>query len=95
MERMDSGGIKLGYRVRVVEVGSGRAVMSERLELGWNSRTGRAPGTAVRWEGRFWEVVERGGGSPVERWLLEPWPEGEAMRRVVDLDVDSLRRLAL
>ncbi len=83
-------GPKLGYGVRAERQEGRLVVTSEWLDLGWRLQQGRVPGTAVQFGGELWEVVESGN----LRWVLSPWPEGEAVRQVRPLDIESLRRMA-
>ena len=87
--------LQLGHGVRVRRDGDGLVVTSETMPLGLHVRAGNLPGTAVQVGGELWEVVEGGQGSRAERWVVRPWPEGEAIRRVVRLDVDGLHAMAM
>ena len=61
-------------------------VISPNLDLGWQSATGRAPGTAVLWRGHPYEVAARKTVGDGTLWSLRPWPEAVTMRAVLTLD---------
>jgi hypothetical protein len=79
--------VKLGFGVRLVPLIEGSLqVRSAKLELPWVARAGRAPGSAVIWEGNPFEVVGVTRLKSNHVWNLHPWPDQEAMRHVVVLD---------
>jgi hypothetical protein len=69
-------------------------VTSTRHDLGWRPAEGKTPGTAVMWQGRPYEVVDRFEAGQGERWVLRGWNEATAMRRVFKLDADSVSEIA-
>ena len=69
-------------------------VLSSELSLPWRPRSGAVPGTAVRWQDDWWEVVDHSGGATTRRWALQPWEGGAAMRDSFGLDANSLSALA-
>jgi hypothetical protein len=70
-----------------------RVIIASRLSKGWVARVGKTltsaefPGTAVRWEEQYFEVVDArvGVGGGVE-YVLEPWREHHVMRVVETYD---------
>ncbi len=83
--------------VRVVPSADGLVVDWRGVEPDWQPRRGAAPGTAVMWRECPFEAVARVATPGGSRWVLRPWPEGEAMRSVMRLDaeaVDAARRRA-
>lgn len=70
-----------------------RIVLASRLSKGWVARVAKTltaaefPGTAVRWEEQYYEVVDAraGVGGGVE-YVLEPWCEHHVMRVVEGYD---------
>ena len=73
-----------------------RIVIASRLSKGWVARVGKTltsaefPGTAVRWEEQYFEVVDAraGVGGGVE-YVLEPWRDHHVMRVVEAYDEAS------
>jgi hypothetical protein len=73
-----------------------RVIIASRLSKGWVARVGKTltsaefPGTAVRWEEQYYEVVDAraGWGGGVE-YVLEPWREHHVMRVVEAYDEAS------
>jgi hypothetical protein len=89
-----SGG-DLGHGVRVIPgTGGELVVISPGLDLQWRVAEGRAPGTAVIWEDRAFEVVAHGAVGSGSRWTLRPWPDAVAMRAVLRLDAAAVADLA-
>lgn len=84
----------LGHGVSVVEAGGRLVVESRVLDLGWTPPRGRVPGTAVAWRGGLWEVRAAESAAGGGRWVLEPWPEGVAVRVTVPLDEAAVAGLA-
>jgi hypothetical protein len=77
----------LGHGVRVVPLDDGGyEVLCVELHLPWTLRAGPHPGSTVLWQDAPYEVVGRTTGDDGDRWLLQPWLEGEAMRGVFRLD---------
>jgi hypothetical protein len=88
-------GEDLGHGVRIVASDEDHMVVhSQTLDLGWTCAQGRVRGTAVLWGERQLEVVQRATTAHGQRWVLEPWREGEAMRTVVRLDAETVTDLA-
>ncbi len=64
-------------------------------KAGWRGRSpatptsAEHPGTAVRWENGFYEVVEAHPDGAGARYVLAPWDERHAMRVVSDYDAGS------
>ena len=83
---------KLGISVNTTA--TGLEVSSISLALPWRVRAGRVPGTAVRFEERLWEVVDRRRAAEGDRFELRLWPDGEAIRHGACLDVATIERLA-
>jgi hypothetical protein len=81
------------HGVTVTGEGDAVRVSSGRLDLGWSSRAGRVPGTAVHFQDRVWEVVAQERTAAGERITLRPWPEGEAIRHAVRLDDATIAAL--
>jgi hypothetical protein len=85
-----------------VEAG-GRLLLDCEAPKGWRSRSpatptsAEHPGSAVRWEDEFFEVLEvRPLGGAAVRYVLAPWDERHAMR-VVDAyseEAEAVRGLA-
>jgi hypothetical protein len=70
-----------------------RIVIASRLSKGWVARVGKTltsaefPGTAVRWEEQYFEVVEaRSLAQGGVEYVLEPWREHHVMRVVAAYD---------
>jgi hypothetical protein len=51
-------------------------------------------GSAVLWRDRTFEVVHHRVTSGSEAWVLDPWPETEAMRTVFSLRTETIAELA-
>jgi hypothetical protein len=80
-----------GTRVRFEH---GRAIVtSEHVALPLRCRTGAAPGTGVRLDGKLWEVVSGVRTGRGERWELAPWTGPEVVRSLVTLDTASIEAL--
>ncbi len=85
-------GEDLGFGVRVSRGSDGQLhVFSPRLKLPWRVGEGLAPGTAVLWGGRPFEVVDRVATRKGERWSLCRWEEPKAMRTVFKLERASIQ----
>ena len=88
----------LGHGVRVMPGdGGGIVVLSTDFDLGWRSRVGGRPGSAVMWEDASFEVVDCEPWRRGVRWTLEPWVGEDVMRVVLPLDaatVDAAARAA-
>lgn len=69
-------------------------VVSDQLELPWTARIADYPGTAVVFDGGFYEVVAVGFEGSRTRWGLVDWVDGEVMRVVFHLDREEVDRLA-
>ncbi len=80
----------VGEAVRVVPSADGMVVDWRGVEPDWQPRRGAAPGTAVIWRERPFEAVARMATQTGSRWILRPWPEGEAMRLVARLDAEAV-----
>ncbi|MBI1292596.1 hypothetical protein GC173_15365 [bacterium] len=48
--------------------------------------------TAVLYEGEYWRVYSLRQADSQWVYVLEPWPSGEVMRRVVELSASALQR---
>ena len=78
-----------------VETG-GRLLLDCDAPKGWRGRSpatatsAEHPGTALRWEGDFFEVLEaRPLGGEAVRYVLAPWDERHAMRVVESYDAGT------
>ncbi len=69
-------------------------VSSAALDLEWRPRQGRVAGTAVRFDGTLFEVVNAHLGPDGRRWLLAPWADGEAARVVDQLSAERVAAVA-
>jgi hypothetical protein len=88
-------GEDLGHGVRVRPATGGEViVISSGLDLRWRVAEGRAPGTAVIWQDRPFEVVARAGSGAGRYWTLRPWPEAVTIRAVLSLDAAAVSELA-
>lgn len=88
-------GEDLGYGVYASpSTGDELIVFSPRHSLGWRAAKGKAPGTAVVWRDKPFEVVDRFEAGRGERWVLRRWREATAMRDVFTLDVEAVREIA-
>jgi len=80
-------GRSLGRGVRVAPGdGGGIVVLSESVDLGWQARAKGRSGTAVRFDGEVFEVVDRQPWGRGARWTLDRWSSAEVMRVVSPLD---------
>jgi len=85
----------LGHGVRVQRKGEELRVFSRELSLGWSGSSPGFPGTAVDFDGSFWEAYLLNSAAGGELWRLEPWPDGEVLRHTEVLStgtVDALSR---
>ncbi|HUK13752.1 MAG TPA: hypothetical protein VLW17_10675 [Thermoanaerobaculaceae bacterium] len=83
----------LGHGITVSPADGGLAVESRSLALPWHPGHGRAPGTAVEWDSRLYEVTEVRRAQGGERWALRTWPEGEVIRHAARLDAAAIEAL--
>ena len=83
----------LGHGVRVQKKGKELRVLSRKLSLPWRASTPGFPGTAVDFDGGFWEVHLLDSGSAGELWKLTPWPDGEVLRHTEILSSESIETL--
>lgn len=77
----------------------GRWILHSRIAKGWTARTGATlvhaefPGTAVLWDGEYFEVVE---ATPLQhggvRYVLLPWRDDHTIRTFEAYDLESERR---
>lgn len=73
-------------------------IILSRQSKGWVPRTPAAvtrndrPGTTVRWEEKYYEVVSATGTGGGIRYVLEPWRDENVMRLVDDYDEASEAR---
>ncbi|MFI5143585.1 MAG: hypothetical protein ACHQHM_06125, partial [Thermoanaerobaculales bacterium] len=81
------------YGITVTTTASGLEVSSASLALPWHGRAGRVPGTAVRFAERLWEVVNRQHIAGADRFELQLWPDGEAIRHAACLDAATVEGL--
>ena len=83
--------VDLGHGVRVIPRAGGALHLCSAVgDLGLATRRGRVPGTGVIWDDRPWEVVGREHDEEAWRFILQPWPDGEAMRQIFVLDAAAV-----
>jgi hypothetical protein len=88
-------GEDLGHGVYVSPSVKGEViVISPRLALEWRVAEGQAPGSAVLWNDRSFEVIGREPAGAGDRWILRTWDDSHAMRTVYTLDRESVAWLA-
>jgi hypothetical protein len=88
-------GEDLGHGVYVSPSVKGEViVISPRLALEWRVAEGQAPGSAVLWNDRSFEVIGREPAGAGDRWILRSWDDSNAMRTVYTLDRESVAWLA-
>ena len=74
---------------RVRTLPDGRVVLLSRDAKRWTAPAGKAPGTAVRWDDRYFEVVAAVSSAAGVRYELEPWRDDVVMRVVEPYDEAS------
>jgi hypothetical protein len=88
-------GEDLGYGVYASPGSDGELIVtSPRLDLEWRVAGGQAPGTAVLWREKSYEVIGRTDFGRGARWTLQRWDEAAAMRGVFKLEINAVGEIA-
>ena len=88
-------GENLGHGVYASPVPDGELIVtSPSLDLEWRVAGGQAPGTAVLWREKPYEVIGRADIGQGARWTLRRWDEAAAMRGVFKLEANTVGEIA-